>query len=130
MGTPQQGEEGGEEGEEEEEEEDDDDDGDEEDDDGEDQPRFVAEAQRAAAAGPSDSQAIVASEGNPDEPQPTVPEPFLLKHSLRIYQRHGLDWLVALHDKELNGILADEMGLGKTIQTIALIAYLIEMKQL
>lgn len=28
----------------------------------------------------------------------------------------------------LNGILADEMGLGKTIQTIALIAYLVENK--
>lgn len=36
----------------------------------------------------------------------------------------GLDWLVTLHDKKLNGILADEMGLGKTIQTIAILAYL------
>ena len=42
----------------------------------------------------------------------------------------GLRWLVSLHNNNLNGILADEMGLGKTIQTIALIAYLIEMKQL
>jgi SNF2 family DNA or RNA helicase len=30
----------------------------------------------------------------------------------------------------LNGILADEMGLGKTIQTIALLAYLIEKKKI
>ena len=36
----------------------------------------------------------------------------------------GLDWLVTLHDKKLNGILADEMGLGKTIQTIAILSYL------
>ena len=50
--------------------------------------------------------------------------PFMLKHPLREYQHIGLDWLVALHDKKLNGILADEMGLGKTIQTIALFAYL------
>lgn len=50
--------------------------------------------------------------------------PFMVKHPLREYQRIGLDWLVALHDKKLNGILADEMGLGKTIQTIALFAYL------
>jgi len=50
--------------------------------------------------------------------------PFLLKHQLREYQHIGLDWLVTLHDKRLNGILADEMGLGKTIQTIALLAYL------
>lgn len=36
----------------------------------------------------------------------------------------GLDWLVTMHEKRLNGILADEMGLGKTIQTIALLAHL------
>lgn len=50
--------------------------------------------------------------------------PFLLKHSLREYQHIGLDWLVAMYEKKLNGILADEMGLGKTIQTIALLAHL------
>uniref|UniRef100_A0A3B4U299 Helicase ATP-binding domain-containing protein n=1 Tax=Seriola dumerili TaxID=41447 RepID=A0A3B4U299_SERDU len=36
----------------------------------------------------------------------------------------GLDWLVTMYEKKLNGILADEMGLGKTIQTIALLAHL------
>ncbi len=35
---------------------------------------------------------------------------------LRDYQLKGVQWLVALHDRGLNGILADEMGLGKTIQ--------------
>ncbi|KAG8223943.1 hypothetical protein J437_LFUL003751 [Ladona fulva] len=50
--------------------------------------------------------------------------PFLLKHTLREYQHIGLDWLVTMHDRKLNGILADEMGLGKTIQTIALLAHL------
>ncbi|KAI1293878.1 Helicase domino [Halotydeus destructor] len=50
--------------------------------------------------------------------------PFLLKYTLREYQHIGLDWLVAMYDKKLNGILADEMGLGKTIQTIALLAHL------
>ena len=39
--------------------------------------------------------------------------PFLLKHKLREYQHIGLDWLVAMHEKRLNGILADEMGLGE-----------------
>lgn len=53
-----------------------------------------------------------------------MPVPHLLKHSLREYQHIGLEWLVAMHDKKLNGILADEMGLGKTIQTIALLAHL------
>ena len=38
--------------------------------------------------------------------------PFLVKHKLREYQHIGLDWLVAMHVKRLNGILADEMGLG------------------
>ncbi|KAJ8873187.1 hypothetical protein PR048_026820 [Dryococelus australis] len=50
--------------------------------------------------------------------------PFLLKHVLREYQHVGLDWLVTMFDRKLNGILADEMGLGKTIQTIALLAHL------
>lgn len=50
--------------------------------------------------------------------------PFLLKYSLREYQHIGLDWLVTMFERKLNGILADEMGLGKTIQTIALLGHL------
>ena len=47
---------------------------------------------------------------------------------LKEYQVKGLEWMVSLHNNNLNGILADEMGLGKTIQTIALITYLMEKK--
>ncbi|GAB2220165.1 hypothetical protein Droror1_Dr00007808 [Drosera rotundifolia] len=47
---------------------------------------------------------------------------------LRPYQVEGLQWMVSLFNNNLNGILADEMGLGKTIQTISLIAYLLENK--
>ncbi|KNA18096.1 hypothetical protein SOVF_073890 isoform B [Spinacia oleracea] len=47
---------------------------------------------------------------------------------LRPYQVEGLQWMLSLFNNNLNGILADEMGLGKTIQTIALIAYLMEVK--
>ncbi|GBG79414.1 hypothetical protein CBR_g29561 [Chara braunii] len=47
---------------------------------------------------------------------------------LRQYQIEGLQWMLSLYNNNLNGILADEMGLGKTIQTISLIAYLIENK--
>jgi len=47
---------------------------------------------------------------------------------LRSYQIEGLQWMLSLFNNNLNGILADEMGLGKTIQTIALIAYLLENK--
>ncbi|GER52476.1 helicase [Striga asiatica] len=50
--------------------------------------------------------------------------PFLLKYALREYQHIGLDWLVTMYEKRLNGILADEMGLGKTIMTISLLAHL------
>jgi hypothetical protein len=48
--------------------------------------------------------------------------------AMRSYQLAGLQWMVSLHNNNLNGILADEMGLGKTIQCIALFAYLAEMK--
>lgn len=48
--------------------------------------------------------------------------------TLKPYQLTGLEWLVSLYNNRLNGILADEMGLGKTIQTIALLAYVAEVK--
>lgn len=41
----------------------------------------------------------------------------------------GLEWMVSLYNNDLNGILADEMGLGKTIQSISLVAYLMETKK-
>ncbi|XP_062239700.1 E1A-binding protein p400 isoform X4 [Platichthys flesus] len=50
--------------------------------------------------------------------------PFLLHGSLREYQQIGVDWMVNLHKKHLNGILADETGLGKTVQTVAYMAHL------
>ncbi|XP_066579352.1 helicase SRCAP isoform X2 [Amia ocellicauda] len=56
--------------------------------------------------------------------QVKTPIPFLLYGTLREYQHIGLDWLVTMYEKKLNGILADEMGLGKTIQTISLLAHL------
>jgi SWI/SNF-related matrix-associated actin-dependent regulator of chromatin subfamily A protein 2/4 len=53
----------------------------------------------------------------------------LVGGTLKEYQVKGLEWLVSLYNNALNGILADEMGLGKTIQTIALVAYLMEKKK-
>lgn len=53
-----------------------------------------------------------------------VPIPSLLRGTLRIYQKQGLNWLASLYNNNTNGILADEMGLGKTIQTISLLAWL------
>eukprot|EP00891_Asterochloris_glomerata_P002326 jgi/Astpho2/2326/e_gw1.00043.32.1_t len=54
----------------------------------------------------------------------TAAVPFLLKGSLREYQHVGLEWLITIYTRRLNGILADEMGLGKTIMTIAVLAHL------
>lgn len=56
--------------------------------------------------------------------QPSI----LVGGDLKEYQMSGLQWLVSLYNNKLNGILADEMGLGKTIQAIALVAYLMELK--
>ncbi|EOD36557.1 hypothetical protein EMIHUDRAFT_429157, partial [Emiliania huxleyi CCMP1516] len=43
---------------------------------------------------------------------------------MRDYQLEGLNWMISLHARGLNGILADEMGLGKTLQSISLLGYL------
>ncbi|CAM4568339.1 unnamed protein product [Lepidochelys kempii] len=48
----------------------------------------------------------------------------LLYGTLREYQKIGLDWLVKLYKKNLNGILGDEAGLGKTTQVIAFFTHL------
>lgn len=53
----------------------------------------------------------------------------LVNGQLKEYQIKGLEWLVSLYNNNLNGILADEMGLGKTIQTISLVAYLMDKKK-
>jgi len=37
---------------------------------------------------------------------------------MKQYQIEGLNWMINLQDRGLNGILADEMGLGKTLQSI------------
>ena len=56
-------------------------------------------------------------------------QPKMLKYGqMKGYQIYGLNWMISLYNNNLNGILADEMGLGKTLQTISLIAYLIEAK--
>lgn len=52
----------------------------------------------------------------------------LVGGTLKEYQLQGIQWMVSLYNNRLNGILADEMGLGKTIQTLGLIAHLMERK--
>lgn len=50
--------------------------------------------------------------------------PSYIRGKLRQYQLEGVNWLLGLFSRGMNGILADEMGLGKTFQTIATLSYL------
>eukprot|EP00978_Attheya_sp_CCMP212_P047033 scaffold421190_cov50-Attheya_sp.AAC.2 len=76
----------------------------------------------ASAAGSYYSSAHIKSE---EVRQPGI----LVGGDLKEYQVAGLQWLVSLYNNRLSGVLADEMGLGKTVQAIALIAYLMEVKE-
>ena len=68
----------------------------------------------------------VRSANNNDD---VIEQPSLLVGvELRPYQMAGLRWMAGLYANKMNGILADEMGLGKTVQTISLIAYLMETR--
>ncbi|MCZ4538291.1 SNF2-related protein [Gordonia terrae] len=59
-------------------------------------------------------------------PPAPCPVPTGLRADLRDYQRAGLDWLNFLWENRIGGVLADDMGLGKTLQSLALIAKVIE----
>ncbi|XP_047133142.1 chromatin-remodeling ATPase INO80 isoform X1 [Hydra vulgaris] len=56
-----------------------------------------------------------------------LPQPKIFEGKLKSYQLKGMNWLVSLYEKGINGILADEMGLGKTVQSISFLAYLAEV---
>ncbi|KCV67781.1 hypothetical protein, variant [Fonticula alba] len=79
-----------------------------------------------AEGGTDDFYQIAHSILEPITEQPGI----LVGGQLKEYQIKGLQWMVSLYNNNLNGILADEMGLGKTIQTISLISYLMEKKNL
>ena len=49
---------------------------------------------------------------------------------LKYYQLVGLNWIISLYESGISGILADDMGLGKTIQTISVLAFLKEYKNI
>ena len=50
--------------------------------------------------------------------------PYIKFGKMRDYQVRGLNWMIGLFEKGVNGILADEMGLGKTLQSISILGYL------
>ena len=44
-----------------------------------------------------------------------------LNADLRVYQKHGVEWLWLIYSTKLGAALCDDMGLGKTIQVISLL---------
>jgi SWI/SNF-related matrix-associated actin-dependent regulator of chromatin subfamily A member 5 len=98
----------------------------------------VWNGQRVASAPPTTARGAthrVASSGGGDDELASsqvdvaphesrlVATPSYMRGRLRDYQLEGVNWLIDLRQRVVNGILADEMGLGKTFQTITLIAY-------
>ncbi len=59
-----------------------------------------------------------------------IDQPQGIQATLRPYQKEGLSFLNFLHEYGFGGILADEMGLGKTLQTLAMLQYMKEYKNL
>ncbi len=58
-------------------------------------------------------------------------QPSVIKFGkMRDYQLEGLNWMISLQENGLNGILADEMGLGKTLQSISVLGYMLEYKNI
>lgn len=57
-------------------------------------------------------------------------QPSCITGELRTYQLEGLNFLISLFERGLNGILADEMGLGKTLQTISMLGFLRQYKNI
>lgn len=57
-------------------------------------------------------------------------QPKCVTGKMRPYQIEGLNFLIGLFERGLNGILADEMGLGKTLQTISMLGFLREYKDI
>jgi SWI/SNF-related matrix-associated actin-dependent regulator of chromatin subfamily A member 5 len=49
---------------------------------------------------------------------------------MRPYQLEGLNWMIKLQEHGVNGILADEMGLGKTLQSISILGFMQEYKNI
>lgn len=59
-----------------------------------------------------------------------IKPPLKLKAKLRNYQEEGFNWMVHLNKQQLGGCLADDMGLGKTLQTLTLLQYIYDNRDL
>lgn len=77
---------------------------------------------RDASQQASKSAKNIGDNGESAEEEETTNHVFLTRQpdcikfgTLKPYQLEGLNWMIHLAEKGLNGILADEMGLGKTV---------------
>eukprot|EP00672_Neobodo_designis_P021374 CAMPEP_0174843984 /NCGR_PEP_ID=MMETSP1114-20130205/10845_1 /TAXON_ID=312471 /ORGANISM="Neobodo designis, Strain CCAP 1951/1" /LENGTH=1111 /DNA_ID=CAMNT_0016078217 /DNA_START=30 /DNA_END=3365 /DNA_ORIENTATION=+ len=88
-------------------------------------PALVKSKTHRRAGGPSDDDGLISSQVDDDggSQYRIITTPSYLKGKLRDYQVEGVNWMLDLHRRCVNGILADEMGLGKTFQTISVVAY-------
>ncbi|KAJ1450783.1 SNF2 family N-terminal domain-containing protein [Pelagophyceae sp. CCMP2097] len=64
----------------------------------------------------------------PPKSEYLLAQPACIKGQMRPYQLEGLNWMIRLQENGMNGILADEMGLGKTLQSISVLGWLAEFK--
>jgi SWI/SNF-related matrix-associated actin-dependent regulator of chromatin subfamily A member 5 len=79
----------------------------------------------------ADEQAILEEEGEHVKSKLSVvhTQPSIVTGGeMRSYQLQGLQWMVRLQENGISGILADEMGLGKTLQSISVLAFMREVK--
>jgi len=82
-----------------------------------------------------DAESNVSSEEEEDEDAAEehvflTKQPSVIKFGqMKQYQVEGLNWMIHLSERGLNGILADEMGLGKTLQSISILAFQWEYKR-
>ena len=56
--------------------------------------------------------------------------PVRVNAALRPYQLNGYNWMFRLYQDNFGGCLADDMGLGKTLQTLAVLAKVIQEEKL
>ena len=72
---------------------------------------------------------FISQEENEETTSYSETPPYILGE-MRSYQIFGLNWLISMYVRDLNGILADEMGLGKTLQSLSFLGYLKYVKNI
>ncbi|KAL7579857.1 hypothetical protein ACA910_004869 [Epithemia clementina (nom. ined.)] len=84
---------------------------------------------RRQAGDDDEEDAVALEEADEHEATFLTQQPSTLGYgTMRPYQLEGLNWMIRLQENGVNGILADEMGLGKTLQSISVLVYMNEYR--